>query len=425
MKLTRLVTVVASCTLMLGLVGCSNGNSKPSTNDKGSSNAPVRVWFMEGSVSDAAQKYLTETFEKENPGQKLKVEVQPWKNIKSKLQTALASDDQSPDLVEFSASPDPLIVAGAFQDISDLYEPLGGKDFIPAFAKGGIWEGKRYSLPLYGGVRGVFYRKDLFKKAGINKPETLTELKDAAIKLQASNPEKKPNFSGMYLAGIDLHALESYMYALGGEYAKQEGDKWVGQLSAAPAQKALKDMQEIFRKGTRYALDSQAGQKQFQNYFNNGTAGMLIATGNIGEKIDKKLWDEDKVGVMPLPSETPGKIGSSYAGGSNIGLATKALNPKGARAALKIIFSEKFQTMMAESGWIPGNLKYADKVAGPLGKYSKEIMKNANIGPETPNMGVFFRNNALKDFWARIAKLEDPVKVAGELDKQFNTVLNK
>lgn len=424
MKRFRLLTVALAGALALGLAGCS-GNSTSNDGAAKSANVPVRVWFMEGSISDDAQKYLTETFEKENPGQKLKIEVQPWKNIKSKLQTALASDDQSPDLVEISTGPDPLIVAGAFADISDLYKPLGGENFIPAFAKGGMWKGKRYSLPLYGGVRGVFYRKDLFKMAGISKPETLTELKDAAIKLQAANPEQKPNFSGMYLAGIDLHALESYMYAMGGEYAKKEGNKWVGTLSAPLAQKALRGMQEIFRNGTHYALDSQAGQKQFQNYFNNGSVGMLIATGNIGRKIDKKLWDADKVGVMPLPSETPGKIGSSYAGGSNIALARKGLNHKGARAALKIIFSEKFQTLLAESGWIPGNLKYADKVAGPLGKYSKEIMQIANTGPQTPNMGIFWRNNGIKDFWARIAKLEDPVKVAAEMDQQFNIQLNK
>src|SRR5690606_34778195 len=123
-----------------------------------------------------------------------------------------------------------------------------------------------------------------------------------------------------------------------------------------------------FQNGTTYALDSQAGQKSFERYFNVNSTGVLIGTGNIGTKIDQALWDADKVGVMPLPSEKAGVAGKTFAGGSNIGLAANSQNPALAKKALEVVFSEGFQTKLAEEGWVPGNTAYSDAVSGPFGE---------------------------------------------------------
>lgn len=423
------VTAMAALTAV-SLAACAHEDSAApqasGSKDSGTtaSGKPVRVWFMEGSVSDDAQKWLTQEFAKENPGQTLQVEVQPWQNIAAKLQTALASKDQSPDVVEIGTGRSLLAASGALLDISDMYKELGGSELIPDFTDGGMYNGKHYAYPMYGGVRGVFYRKDLFKKAGIEVPKTLDEFKDAAIKLQKANPDHTPDFSGVYLAGVDFHALESYMYAMGGRYAKEENGKFVGTLTSPEAQKALHQIQDIFRNGTHFALDSKAGQKQFQNYFSEGKVGMLIATGNLGNLIDKKLFDEGKVGVFALPSETPGKYGVTYAGGSNVAISANSQNVPGAKAAMKLIFSKGFQERLAASGWVPGNLTYADHVAGKFSDISKGVMKIAYSVPKTPKFDTFYQNNGLANFWASIAKLEDPMAAAKQLDDQFNKVLN-
>src|SRR5699024_5458177 len=125
---------------------------------------------------------------------------------------------------------------------------------------------------------------------------------------------------------------------------------------------SLEMVQSLFTNATAYALDSQASQKAFEKYFNESKVGAMIGTGNVGTKIDQALWDEDKVGVMALPSDTPGQVGQTFAGGSNISLAANAQNPELGREALKIIFSEEFQTLIAEAGWSPGNSAYGDSV---------------------------------------------------------------
>src|SRR5699024_8189906 len=115
----------------------------------------------------------------------------------------------------------------------------------------------------------------------------------------------------------------------------------------------------------------------FEKYFNESKVGAMIGTGNVGTKIDQALWDEDKVGVMALPSDTPGQVGQTFAGGSSISLAANAQNPELGREALKIIFSEEFQTLIAEAGWSPGNSAYGDSVEGPFGEISTDIVTNS------------------------------------------------
>ncbi|QNP57645.1 extracellular solute-binding protein [Tessaracoccus defluvii] len=381
---------------------------------------------MEGSLSDESRQYLIDEFATANPGSELKIEVQQWDGIVSKLQTSLASKNESPDLVEIgNTQTTTFTTVGAFADVTDMKATLGGDDLIPSFVDASTVDGSIYAYPLYAGARAVYYRTDLFEAAGIEVPTTIDEFTEAAIALQAANPEGTPNFSGMYLAAVDPHGVESYLFPQGFDYAKQDGDKWVGQASTPESIAALTNLQKLFAEGTTYALDSQAGQKAFERYFNEGTTGILIGTGNVGTKIDQALWDADKVGVFAVPSAEPGVPGSTFAGGSNIALAQNSPNPELARKALELIFSEGFQTRLAEDGWVPGNTAYSDAVTGPFGAMSGDIINNSKLTPNNPGWGVAFGSTQLNEFFTRIAKGEDVTAVAEAFDAQVATDLNK
>lgn len=428
MELKKITAITLSAALLTGVAACSSGGGKSSeaSGSSESSNGTVRVWFMEGSVSEKAQKYLTEEFAKENPGSELKIEIQQWDGIASKLQTSLASKNESPDLVEIgNTQTSSFTSVGAFDDVSSMKEELGGKNLIPSFVKASTIDGKLYALPLYAGARGVFYRKDLFEKAGIAVPETISDFTKAVIDLQKANPDNTPDFSGMYFAAVDPHGVESYLFADGFDYAKDENGKWVGLVDSPDSVAALKNAQNIFQNGTKYALDSKAGQKSFQRYFNEGKTGVLIGTGNVGVKIDKKLWDEDKVGVFAIPSNTPGKPGATFAGGSNVALAANSNHKELAKKALKVIFSEGFQKAIAEDGWVPGNTSYGKDVKGPFGKLASTIIENSKLTPNSPEWGVNFDGKVMNEFFTRIAKGEDVDAVAKEFNDKLNETLNK
>ena len=422
MKVRKVLTGVVGASVLLSLAACSSNESS----SDGDATGTVRLWVMEGSLSDESQQYLVDEFAEANPGSELKIEVQQWDGIVSKLQTSLASKNESPDLVEIGNTQTTTFTSvGAFADVTDLKETLGGDDLIPSFVEAATIDDKIYAYPLYAGARGVFYRTDLFEQAGIEVPATIDEFSEAAVALQAANPEGVDGFSGMYLAAVDPHGVESYLFPQGFEYAKQDGDEWVGQTSTPESLEALEALQNLFQNGTTYALDSQAGQKAFERYFNEGTTGILIGTGNIGTKIDQELWDADKVGVLAIPSEEPGVPGATFAGGSNIALAQNSPNPELAEKALELIFSEGFQTRLAEEGWVPGNTAYSDAVTGPFGDIAGEIINNSKLTPNSPEWGVAFGATQLNEFFTRIAKGEDVKAVAESFDDQVDSALNK
>ncbi|WP_336644722.1 extracellular solute-binding protein [Microbacterium sp. USHLN186] len=425
MKFRRILAGATAASAVLALAACSTGTGAGGAGDEAEAGT-VRMWVMEGSLSEESQQYLADEFAKENPGSELKIEVQQWDGIVSKLQTALASKNESPDLVEIgNTQTTTFTTVGAFADVTDLKDALGGDDLIPSFVDASTVDGKIYAYPFYAGARGVYYRTDLFEQAGIAVPQTIGEFDEAVAALQQANPEGVADFSGMYLAAVDVHGVGSYLFSHGFEYAEKDGDKWVGQASSPASLAALESLQSTFENGTTYALDSQAGQKSFERYFNEGTTGVLIGTGNIGTKIDQALWDDKKVGVIAIPSDEPGVAGATFAGGSNIGLATNSQNPALAKKALETIFAEGFQTRLAEEGWVPGNTGYADSVAGPFGEIAGEIITNSKLTPNSPEWGVTFGGAQLSEFFTRIAKGEDVKATAKAFDEQLDAALNK
>ena len=201
--------------------------------------------------------------------------------------------------------------------------------------------------------------------------------------------------------------------------------KWVGRTSAPASLEALEAAQDLFQNGTTFALDSQAGQKTFERYFNEGSTGMVIGTGNIGTKIDQALWDAGKVGVFAIPSDEPGVPGETFAGGSNVALAQNSQNPELAKKALELIFSEGFQTTLAEEGWVPGNTSYSDAITGPFGDIAADIITNSKLTPNSPEWGVAFGSTQLNELFTRVAKGEDVEAVAKSFDAQVDAALNK
>ena len=425
----RVIALATACVLSLGLAACgksSTPDASASSDTSALTGKTVRVWFMEGSISDDAIAYLEKTFAEQNPGNTLKVEIQPWDGIVSKLQTSLASKSESPDLVETGNTQTAVFASvGAFAPVDDLYNKVGGDKLIQSFIDAGRWDNKLYALPLYAGARGIIYRKDLFEKANIAVPKTIDELADAAIKLGKANPDNVEGFSGMYLSAVDIHGVESLMFAGGGDYATLSNGKWQEKLSDPATVASLERVQKIFKDGTAYAMDSSASQKSFQKYFNENKVGILVGTGSVAKKIDKELWDAGKVGVMPIPGVKEGSVGQTFAGGSSISLASNAQNPELAKKALEVIFSENFQTMVAKAGWTPGNTHYGSAAEGAFADISTTVIENSKLTPNTPQWGVVAGDNVIRDFFTEIAQGKDVKTVAKDAGAKLDTTLNK
>lgn len=430
MNLTRrsLLASASGAALLGGLAACGGDSSSGTSGGGGGGDAKsVTVWFMQDSVPDETQAALKKAFEAENSGATLNIQVQQWDGIVSKLQTSLASKDESPDVVEFGNTQVALFSSvGALLDISDMEDELGGSDLIQSFIDAGSWEGKLYATPMYAGARVYYYRKDLFAAAGIPVPTSLDELVAAAKALNTANPEKNPDFSGIYFPGADPHTNEGWLFTHDGQYAEKDGDTWKGMLSDPGSQAALAQVQDLMLNATRYALDSNENVQAAYQLFNDGKIGMYSALNVASAKIDQAMWDADKVGVLALPGLTPGSIGKTFSGGSSLGISANNHNLELSTSLMKLMYGDDFMTDMAEiGGWIPGRTSFASALTGPTGSIAQEIIENSVLTPNSPQWGVLDGNNVPRDFWVRIAKGEDVKTVAADVDKTIADALNK
>ena len=89
MKIKKMATGLAAIATTFALAACGSGGTHSEGSDAGAGDqtGTVRVWFMEVSISEAAQNYLAEEFKKQNPEADIAIEIQQWDGIVSKLQT--------------------------------------------------------------------------------------------------------------------------------------------------------------------------------------------------------------------------------------------------------------------------------------------------------------------------------------------------
>ena len=166
----KLGIVALGAAAALTLAGCASGGSGAS--EEG---AEIRVWLVGTDTPDEARQYLIDTFEEENPGSTLVIEEQSWDGLVDRLTTSLSGSD-SPDVVEVgNTQASAFTSAGAFLDLTEYYDQLGGDDLLPGFVEAGSYDGKFYAAPLYSGARLVFYKKDALAASGLSVPTTLDE----------------------------------------------------------------------------------------------------------------------------------------------------------------------------------------------------------------------------------------------------------
>ena len=435
---------------LIALTACSGGSTEGTSPESSATaeGAEIRLWLNGGDTPQELRDYLVETFAEENPGSTLVIEQQDWNGLVPRLQTALASETQTPDVVEIGNTQSPAFThAGAFRDLTDLYEEVGGDRLLPGFVEAGSVGDTVYALPYYSGARAVFYRKDLFEAAGVEVPTTLEEFADAAIALQEANPAGTENFSGFWFPGQDWYNGIAWIYDNGGDLAVQEDDgTWRGALSDPAAQEGLEQVQRLFSEATNAPADADSADPWVP--FNNGEAAMFSAPTWARWSIDlpecnkgvdpddeseeaaaaraeQQACNEEKTGVFALPGQQPGTPATVFAGGSNIAIPAKSQHPELAESLVRIIFSDRYQAMLAQNGLIPGNSDHADGIGDD--EYAQAALLaalGARLTPPAERWADVEAERLLEDFFQKIATGTDPAEAAAQTDQLITDTLN-
>jgi len=427
MRMKKSLGLGLVATLALTMSACGDDDDK---SDGGSGGGPekadIRVWLNGPDTPQAARDWLKETFEEEHPGSTLTIEEQEWEGLVERLTTALASEDETPDVVEVgNTQSSTFTTAGAFSDLSDEIDDLGGDDLLQGFVEAGTYDGSTYAVPYYAGSKYVFYRKDLFEKSGLEVPTTLEDFVDAAITLKQDNPQPA-NFSGFWFPGQDWRNAVSFVWDAGGDLAVEDDGEWKGALSTPESLAGLETVKRLMDEASGAAKDGNEADAQVP--FCNDEIGMMSVPGWMTGLInDPDVGCPDmmkNVGVFPLPG-SDGSPAPVLLGGSNIAVAAKSPNQDLAKDAVALMLSDEYQTILAENGLTPAKTSLAPLLGDDeFAQATIAAASDARLTPPAAKWASVEGARILEDLFVGIANGGDPAELAAKADDAIADQLN-
>jgi raffinose/stachyose/melibiose transport system substrate-binding protein len=388
-KTVRWALGVAAAAAVL-VAGCGGGDddSSDSAASKSSGGGPVTIdWWhiqnndpMKSIWQEAATQYMAD-----HPNVKINITVLENEAFKSKLTTTMQGG-KPPDMFQ-SWGGGTLKEQADAELIQDVSAPT--KDWIGELnpAATGLYQidGKQYGVPFNLGMVGIWYRKSLFEKAGIDGPpatwsEFLTvvqQLKDAGITPLAVG--EKDKWPGMFWwANLSLRIAGKDAMAQAGEDGSFDSPLFV---KAGEELKKLIDMKP-FQDGFLAAPWDGAGGEAAQ--IGNGRAAMDLMGQWAPSTFAANTKDGDTVlsdlGWFPFPMVDggAGQEGEQFGGGDGFAFGKDA-PPEAVDFARFLVSPEVANKAGASGGILP-------------------VMKGTESSVTDPNMKAVLDERAQSDF---------------------------
>jgi len=394
----------------------------------------ITLWLAGTDTPEAALTYLTETYSATNGGE-LTIEQIGWGDLIPSLTAALPDPSSTPDVFETGNTQTATFTAvGAYSDLTPYYEELGGDSLLQGFVEAGSVGDSVYSLPYYFGSRFAWYRKDLYEAAGVEVPATLQEFTDVNATLKEAG-------SGAYIPGQDWRDGIAWIFANGGDLATYDGGEWTAALSSPESIAGMEMWQELFMTASVAGptdTDATAYQAINDDFLPDTAVATTLAPnwaywslGDISENEEGEAvatWNPDRFGAYALPG-VDGGVAPVFAGGSNIGISAASEHQEAALDLMKIIFSDEYQTILAENGLGPANTEfgsvYVDSAADPsIAQISLDTAAAAKLTPAAPGWTAVEEQQLLEQFFQAVAEGGDVTTLAAEYDDKINAVIN-
>ena len=174
----------------MAVAGCGSNSGRPSSGGSGGSKPTLQQWYHQ--YGEAGTQQAVERYAKAYPDATVSIQWSPG-DYDKKASTALLTD-QGPDVFEYGNGPTiDMIKANQVVELTDVLGDAKA-DFNPALIERMTYQGKLYGVPQVVDMQLLVYRKSLLSAAGVQPPQTVDELLEAAKKL--TNDKVKGLFVG-------------------------------------------------------------------------------------------------------------------------------------------------------------------------------------------------------------------------------------
>ncbi|MEU1724738.1 sugar ABC transporter substrate-binding protein [Nonomuraea sp. NPDC005692] len=283
---------------------------------------------------------IIDAFQRANPKVTVKLEITPWDQYWTKLQTA-ASGGTAPDVFWMNSLNVRMYAKGGV--IAPLDDTKAGG--LPAAVVDGYrYDGKLYALPHNVSIPALWYDKKIFDAAGLAHPTadwTWDDVKAAARKL--TDPAKKQ--FGILAPMWDQGGFYNTMIQAGGHVLSPDGRK-SGFDDPASVQ-GLEFWTGLIKDQVAPPAETYTDTDPLQ-LFQTGKYGMYYG----GVWFASTFWANsemrDRIDVAPLP-KGPAKEAVILLGLANA-VSAKSEHPKESAAFAEFVSSEQAQKILSDSG---------------------------------------------------------------------------
>jgi sorbitol/mannitol transport system substrate-binding protein len=226
----------------LGAAGCvavvlAAGACSSSGNGASPGNGVVTVAVVSNPLITGQMVPLTRSiFEKQHPGIKVKFATYDEGDLRAAIEKDVSTHSNSFNVIMIGPYETPLFAKNGWLDnLSSQFvtkDPsYDASDLLPPIAKSLSYKGDLYAVPFYGESSMVYYRKDLFAKAGLTMPmhPTWQQIQGFAAKLNQSGKMAGICLRGLAGWGDNMASLDTVVNTFGGEWFNQ---KWQPQLTS-------------------------------------------------------------------------------------------------------------------------------------------------------------------------------------------------
>jgi ABC-type glycerol-3-phosphate transport system substrate-binding protein len=325
---------------------------------------PSEVTWMNGVVAEFHKNYPA------YKNTKINVVWVPWGNRTTDWTNALTSGKNAPDITELGNTDTPTEASlGMLANISSYVGSWSTKpDVVPGMLANDTQNGDVYGLPWFGGVRGVWYRTDQFKAAGITStPTTWPALVADAKKLM----KKYPGTYGLGAPSNYTNAIVSFIWGAGGQVATETGGKWTADLTSPASEAGLKFYADLLLTD-KVSPSKYVGQTELGNPgATSGGSNEDFALGKLdmyldgpwasaefpANSVDKANWAS-----FPIPSQAGPTPAPAFAGGSDLGVWATSKDKTADWDLIQVMDSEPNSTDFANlQGYFP---PFTNKLTG-------------------------------------------------------------
>lgn len=376
----RIARAACALALVLPLAACdaltpgstaavAGPRSVPSSTAVPEGDVTLRVQFADAPLMVDA---LIAAFEKEHPGISVEPQYKTFSDYVQNLKLTMTSDS-APDIAQYAVGMTDLAQDGHILDLAPYREAYGWDESIPPVSLDQLTAGRKseatggralFGVPAGLSMTGIYYNKELAKKAGIDSPpRTLAEFED---QLAAA---KEADVTPLGVGGLDTGGLHLWAALLNQTMPTDDYWDWVnGTKDATIENKAGITASELVvewgRKG--YYNESANGTTQLDStaQFAKGDSVFLIngnwAAGQLATTMG------DNVGFFPMPGENAGAPTVASGFSVSYAVSSRTQHPEAAGAFLDFLTSPEASQIISDNGFLPPNPEAVAKPEGVL-----------------------------------------------------------